>query len=273
MPPQIPGKSLYSRLHRAPLAEAGADAGRIGGRVGHGDSTRPLWTKLDRSAMGEIDNSRAAPLAHIWGDRSEIIRRHSPQWPSGKDFIPPEAPRIIIPDSEHHIMIDQPLALVSALRALMAAWPRRGPRALSPGQSVVYPLRQYRTTCLELSQGDSRPWTRPSSEYHHGDQDAVGAGGSTYHGCSSTLTKWFSLVTSAVADSDALDMVLHGRRVRCGVDFGHRRSGSGHRVPQGQARLRKPRSADSKHDTRRRDQRSAQPARRVWRSPPTRRRS
>jgi len=78
--------------------------------------------------MGEIDNSRAAPLAHIWGDRSEIIRRHSPAT-GAKDFIPPQAPRAVIPDSEHHIMIDQPLALVSALRTLLAAWPadRRAP--------------------------------------------------------------------------------------------------------------------------------------------------
>jgi hypothetical protein len=31
---------------------------------------------------------------------------------------------IEIPDSHHHVMIDQPLALVAALRALLAAWPR-----------------------------------------------------------------------------------------------------------------------------------------------------
>jgi len=30
---------------------------------------------------------------------------------------------IEIPDSHHHIMIDQPLALVAALRTLFAAWP------------------------------------------------------------------------------------------------------------------------------------------------------
>jgi hypothetical protein len=32
-------------------------------------------------------------------------------------------PRIVIPDSEHHIMVDQPLALVAALRTLLAVWP------------------------------------------------------------------------------------------------------------------------------------------------------
>ena len=37
--------------------------------------------------------------------------------------IPADAPQVMIPDSEHHIMVDQPLALVAALRALLAAWP------------------------------------------------------------------------------------------------------------------------------------------------------
>jgi len=38
-------------------------------------------------------------------------------------FIPPGTPQIAIPDSEHHVMVDQPLALVAALRALLATWP------------------------------------------------------------------------------------------------------------------------------------------------------
>ena len=32
------------------------------------------------------------------------------------------SPRVVIPEAEHHVMIDQPLAFVSALRALLAAW-------------------------------------------------------------------------------------------------------------------------------------------------------
>ena len=36
---------------------------------------------------------------------------------------PPGRPEIEIPDSHHHIMIDQPLALLAALRTLFAVWP------------------------------------------------------------------------------------------------------------------------------------------------------
>ena len=81
-----------------------------------------LWDKLDRSGMSELSVQGAAPLAHIWGDKSEIIRRHAMPGRDA-DLIPASAPHIVIPESEHHVMVDQPLALVAALRALLAAWP------------------------------------------------------------------------------------------------------------------------------------------------------
>jgi pimeloyl-ACP methyl ester carboxylesterase len=30
---------------------------------------------------------------------------------------------VVIPDAGHHVMIDQPLAFIAALRGLLAAWP------------------------------------------------------------------------------------------------------------------------------------------------------
>jgi pimeloyl-ACP methyl ester carboxylesterase len=35
---------------------------------------------------------------------------------------PPDAPWIVIPDAGHHVMVDQPLALVAALRTLLECW-------------------------------------------------------------------------------------------------------------------------------------------------------
>ena len=37
--------------------------------------------------------------------------------------LPENMVQVAIPDSDHHIMVDQPLALVAALRTLLAAWP------------------------------------------------------------------------------------------------------------------------------------------------------
>jgi len=59
-------------------------------------------------------------IALLFGDRSklmtrvrlDLIRRHTP----------PDAPWIEIPDAGHHVMVDQPLALIAALRSLLEAW-------------------------------------------------------------------------------------------------------------------------------------------------------
>ena len=59
-------------------------------------------------------------MALLFGDRSklmtgrrlDLIRRHTPA----------DAPWIVIPDAGHHIMVDQPLALIAALRSLLATW-------------------------------------------------------------------------------------------------------------------------------------------------------
>ena len=61
------------------------------------------------------------PLVHIYGAKSRIVEHRKAGAPSP---FPAGLLEIEIPDSHHHIMIDQPLALVSALRALLSAWPR-----------------------------------------------------------------------------------------------------------------------------------------------------
>jgi pimeloyl-ACP methyl ester carboxylesterase len=38
-------------------------------------------------------------------------------------LLPAGAPHIAIPDADHHVMVDQPLAFVAALRGLLAGWP------------------------------------------------------------------------------------------------------------------------------------------------------
>jgi pimeloyl-ACP methyl ester carboxylesterase len=81
-----------------------------------------LWGKLDRAGMTELSAEGAPPLAHIYADNSGIMKRRAMAGHE-TDLIPATAPHIVIPDSEHHIMVDQPLALVAAVRALLATWP------------------------------------------------------------------------------------------------------------------------------------------------------
>ena len=48
--------------------------------------------------------------------RSRILRRLT-------IVLAPGSPYVEIPEAEHHVMIDQPLAFVAGLSALLAAWP------------------------------------------------------------------------------------------------------------------------------------------------------
>jgi len=120
MPPQAPGNLFVAdyiarnSLKRAPMADGSGE-----GWTWKFDPF--LWGKLDRSAMGQLDPAKAPPIAQIFGDRSAIMLRREMAGPS--DYVPTNVPSVAIPDSEHHIMVDQPLALVAALRTLLAVWP------------------------------------------------------------------------------------------------------------------------------------------------------
>ena len=81
-----------------------------------------MWEKLDRTD-GMFDGKMPelkVPMIHLYGDKSRIIDRRA----SGeKSFLDGHVSEIEIPDSHHHVLIDQPLALVAALRTLLATWP------------------------------------------------------------------------------------------------------------------------------------------------------
>jgi len=85
-----------------------------------------MWAKLDRSQM-EMMHGQAppqpaliAPMVHIYGAKSRIVEHRKAGAPSP---FPPGVIEIEIPNAHHHIMIDEPLALVAALRTLLAVWP------------------------------------------------------------------------------------------------------------------------------------------------------
>jgi pimeloyl-ACP methyl ester carboxylesterase len=120
MPPQVPG-NLYiadyiarRSMKRAPMPDGSGE-----GWMWKFDPF--LWAKLDRATMRQVAGAKRVPMAQIVGDRSAIMMRR--EMGQQADFLPKGVPQIVIPDSEHHIMVDQPLALVAAIRALLAVWP------------------------------------------------------------------------------------------------------------------------------------------------------
>ncbi len=122
MPPQVPG-NLYiaDYIARRSLKQVPMPDGSGEGWTWRFDPE--IWAKLDRTGMTPLSSGDGgAPMAHIYGDRSAIITRHQ-EMGRGLDMIPAAAPRVALPDSEHHVMVDQPLALVAAMRTILATWP------------------------------------------------------------------------------------------------------------------------------------------------------
>jgi pimeloyl-ACP methyl ester carboxylesterase len=79
-----------------------------------------MWDKLDR---GLINSFFAAPppidvpLAHVFGELSLLM-----SMPGLQDAYPADGLLVGVPQAHHHVMVDQPLALVTAIRGLLAAW-------------------------------------------------------------------------------------------------------------------------------------------------------
>jgi pimeloyl-ACP methyl ester carboxylesterase len=74
---------------------------------------------------GEAARSlRAAqcPVAFSWGGESALVVPEVVAYIAS--IATADAPQIEIPAARHHVMVDQPLAFVSALRALLEVWPR-----------------------------------------------------------------------------------------------------------------------------------------------------
>ena len=62
------------------------------------------------------------PAALIFGEKSALVGRETAAYMS--ELMGPKAPVVEIPEAQHHVMLDQPLAFVAALRALLDGWRR-----------------------------------------------------------------------------------------------------------------------------------------------------
>lgn len=83
-----------------------------------------LWSGFELGDTRTLLDEMNAPFSLIWGDRSMLMPPELTRQMVGA--MPRGAPAIVIPDAAHHVMIDQPLAFVAALRALFAVWPSSG---------------------------------------------------------------------------------------------------------------------------------------------------
>jgi pimeloyl-ACP methyl ester carboxylesterase len=64
------------------------------------------------------------PIAYLYGDRSALINTDTLTRTVAR--LPAASPVVAIPDAAHQVLLDQPLPLIAALRALLASWPVEG---------------------------------------------------------------------------------------------------------------------------------------------------
>lgn len=77
-----------------------------------------LWSEFEVKPGFDPLLAPKCPVTLMWGERSELVQSGLVDDMAGR--LPPGARLVPIPEACHHVMADQPLALVSALRALLA---------------------------------------------------------------------------------------------------------------------------------------------------------
>ncbi len=77
-----------------------------------------LWSEFEAQSGLDLLLAPQCPVALMWGEQSELM---PPALIADMaERLPADTPIIPIPGAYHHVMADQPLALVAALRALLA---------------------------------------------------------------------------------------------------------------------------------------------------------
>ncbi len=80
--------------------------------------------RAQAQSLGDISRDLTCarcPVALILGARRNLLNADDIAYTRAQ--LPPGAPVFEIPEAAHHVMVDQPLALVSAIEALLSAWP------------------------------------------------------------------------------------------------------------------------------------------------------
>ena len=80
-----------------------------------------LWSRFEVGDARSLLREPKCPVSLIWGETSMLMKPERVE--AMRAELPAGSPAIGIPDAAHHVLIDQPLALVTCLRGLFAGWP------------------------------------------------------------------------------------------------------------------------------------------------------
>jgi pimeloyl-ACP methyl ester carboxylesterase len=79
-----------------------------------------IWQRFSMPDLGLLLPRIACPAALMWGERSNLM--HDETLDYMVEQMPGSVLRVPIPDADHHVMVDQPLAFVAGLRGVLAGW-------------------------------------------------------------------------------------------------------------------------------------------------------
>lgn len=79
-----------------------------------------LWHNFRMPDLGQMLPQIACPAALMWGERSNLMHAETVDYMLAQ--MPKDVLLLPLPDADHHVMIDQPLAFVAGLRGLLANW-------------------------------------------------------------------------------------------------------------------------------------------------------
>jgi pimeloyl-ACP methyl ester carboxylesterase len=84
-----------------------------------------IWTRFSIGDMAERLRATRCRIALVRGELSDLMPHEVGQYMF--NLLGRSAPLVEIPQARHHVMLDQPLAFVAALRALLADWEHSSP--------------------------------------------------------------------------------------------------------------------------------------------------
>jgi pimeloyl-ACP methyl ester carboxylesterase len=123
MPPQT-AENLYLVDWVARYSLKEVDAGN--GQTGFTWKFDPaIWQRFSIGDTAERLKATRCRIAVFRGEHSVLLPPQIGEYMF--NLLGRQAPVVEIPQAQHHIMLDQPLALVAALRALLADWDHSTP--------------------------------------------------------------------------------------------------------------------------------------------------
>lgn len=117
-PPQHSG-NLYIADHiaRHSLRQVKADDGTIGWTWRFDPF---MWSRMKRREPSVDMIAVKTRLAVMWGSKSALVESDVVDY--WRTAAPKETVLVEIPEAAHHVMVDEPLALVTAVRGLLGGW-------------------------------------------------------------------------------------------------------------------------------------------------------